>query len=110
MKDKDLKIDLNCHVLYSKQCKKEIKKMNPIITNLFFCPVAELAKKFGLTEIMPTLCNVDHVSMELVKTKLIRKTTCVESSKCDYCICSGNDEYAKEHPEYKDENGFRRNK
>lgn len=29
--------------------------------------------------------------------------------KCDYTICGDRDEYLKEHPEYVDEEGFRRN-
>ena len=63
-----------------------------------------------LTEIMPALCNVDYASMELLHAKLVRTTTCVDGCRCDYTICGDKDPYVKEHPEYRDENGYRRNK
>ena len=40
----------------------------------------------------------------------IRTTTCVNGCRCDYTICGDQDPYVKEHPEYRDEAGFRRNK
>ena len=36
--------------------------------------------------------------------------TCVDGCRCDYTICGNQDPYVKEHPEYRDEAGFRRNK
>ena len=74
------------------------------------CPAAEFAKKFGFDDIMPALCNVDFASIELLHAKLIRTTTCANGCKCDYAICGDRDAYAKEHPEYRDEAGYRRNK
>ncbi len=59
---------------------------------------------------MPALCNVDYASMELLHAKLVRTTTCVDGCRCDYAICGDQDPYGKEHPEYRDEAGFRRNK
>lgn len=82
----------------------------PIYYEFRSCPVAEFAKKFNLTEVMPALCNVDYKSMELIHAKLIRKCTVVDSDKCDYTICGDKDEFIKKHPEYRDELGFRRNK
>lgn len=86
------------------------EKNKPIYYEFTACPAAEFAKQFGLTEIMPALCNVDSASMELIGAKLIRKGTCVDGDKCDYTICGDKDEFCKLHPEYKDEKGFRRNK
>ena len=40
----------------------------------------------------------------------IQAITCVNSCRCDYTICGDQDPYVKEHPEYRDEAGFRRNK
>ena len=60
--------------------------------------------------IMPALCNVDFASMELLHARLIRTNTCVNGCRCDYTICGDQDPYVKEHPEYRDEAGFRRNK
>lgn len=85
-------------------------KDKPIYYEFTACPAAEFAKKFGFDDIMPALCNVDFASMELLHAKLIRTTTCANGCKCDYAICGDRDAYVKEHPEYRDEAGYRRNK
>ena len=85
-------------------------KNKPIYYEFTACPAAEFAKKHGLEEIMPALCNVDYVSMEQIHAKLVRTSTCVDGCKCDYTICGDRDAYGKEHPEYRDEAGYRRNK
>ena len=82
----------------------------PIYYEFTACPAAEFAKQFGFADIMPALCNVDYASMELLHAKLVRTTTCVDGCRCDYTICGDKDPYVKEHPEYRDENGYRRNK
>ncbi len=82
----------------------------PIYYEFTACPAAEFAKKHGLEEVMPALCNVDYASMELIHAKLIRTSTCVEGCKCDYTICGDRDPYGAEHPEYRDEAGYRRNR
>ena len=64
----------------------------------------------GTADIMPALCNVDYASMELLHARLVRTTTCVNGCRCDYAICGDQDPYLKEHPEYRNEAGFRRNK
>ena len=61
-------------------------------------------------KLMPALCNVDYASMELLRARLVRTTTCVDGCKCDYTICGDKDPYLKEYPESRDEAGFRRNK
>ncbi len=81
----------------------------PIYYEFTACPAAEFAKKHGLTEIMPALCNVDYASMELIRARLVRTSTCVDGCKCDYTVCGDKDPYLKEHPEYRDEAGYRRN-
>ena len=82
----------------------------PIYYEFTACPAAEFAKRFGFADIMPALCNVDYASMELLHAKLVWTTTCVDGCRCDYTICGDKDPYVKEHPEYRDENGYRRNK
>lgn len=42
----------------------------PIYYEFTSCPVAEAAKKFGVTEIMPFLCNVDFASLVLIHAVL----------------------------------------
>ena len=71
--------------------------------------VAEFAKQHDLLEVMPAMCNPDYAAMELLHAWLMRTTTCADGCKCDYTICGDRDEYLKEHPEYVDEAGFRRN-
>ena len=86
------------------------EKGKPIRYEFAKCPVAEFAKQHDLLEIMPAMCNPDYESMELIRAKLIRTTTCANGDRCDYAICGSEDDYVKEHPEYVDEAGFRRNK
>ena len=86
------------------------EKNKPIYYEFTACPVAEFAIRNGRTEIMPALCNVDFAAMELLHARLVRTTTCADGCRCDYTICGDQDPYAKEHPEYRDENGYRRNK
>ena len=81
----------------------------PIYYEFTACPVAEFAIQHGLTDIMAALCNVDYASMELIHARLIRTTTCANGCKCDFTICGDRDPYLKDHPEYRDENGYRRN-
>ena len=82
----------------------------PIYYEFTSCPAAEFAIRHGLTDIMPALCNVDYASMELLHARLVRTTTCVDGCRCDYTICGDKDPYLKEHPEYRDAAGYRRNK
>ena len=86
------------------------EKDQPIYYEFTACPAAEFAVRHGLADIMPALCNVDYASMELLRARLVRTTTCVDGCRCDYTICGDKDPYVKEHPEYRDENGYRRNK
>lgn len=51
-----------------------------------------------------------HVLYSKPCKKEIQATTCVNSYRCDYTIYDDQDPYVKEHPEYRDEAGFRRNK
>ena len=71
---------------------------------------AREAKEHGLLEVMPALCNPDFEGMELLHARLVRTTTCANGCKCDYAICGDRDPYLKEHPEYRDAQGYRRNR
>ena len=82
----------------------------PIYYEFTACPAAEFAKEHGLLEVMPALCNPDYAGMELIHARLVRRMTCANGCKCDYTICGDRDPYLKDHPEYVDENGYRRNK
>ena len=82
----------------------------PIYYEVTTCPTAEFAKKHGLLEVMPALCNPDFEAMECIHARLVRKTTCANGCRCDYTICGDRDPYLQEHPEYRDEAGYRRNR
>jgi len=86
------------------------EKDKPIRYEFTACPAAEFAKKHGLTDIMPALCNVDYASMELIHARLVRTTTCADGCRCDYAIVGDKDPYLRDHPEYRDEAGYRKNK
>ena len=85
------------------------EKDNPIYYEFTACPAAGFAKQFGITEIMPALCNVYYKPMELSRAKFIakfiRKEICEDENKCDYTICGDKYEYVFTHPEYTDEKG-----
>ena len=102
-----------------KQCDKwgdyemyvaPFSKDGPIYYEFTQCPAAQFAKQHNLLEVMPALCNPDFEAMELIHAKLVRTTTCSNGAKCDYTICGDKDGYCKDHPEYRDEAGYRRNK
>lgn len=86
------------------------EKDKPIYYEFTECPIAEFAKKHGLSEVMPALCNPDFEAMECIHAKLVRKTTCANGEKCDYTICGDRDLYIEAHPEYRDSAGYRRNR
>ena len=82
----------------------------PLTYRFTSCPVAEFAREHGFTDILPALCNVDFPSMEMLHMKLIRKQTLGFADCCDYMIVGDKDPLVKEHPEYRDETGYIRNK
>ena len=100
----------HCDTWHDYEMVAPYENSKPIYYEFTTCPAAEFAKRFGFADIMPALCNVDYASMELLHAKLVRTTTCVDGCRCDYTICGDKDPYVKEHPEYRDENGYRRNK
>ena len=82
----------------------------PIYYEFTKCPIADFAKRFNLTDIMPAMCNPDYAAMEMIHARLIRTQTCACGEKCDYTICGSQSESASAHPEYYDSAGYRRNK
>ena len=102
MKDSELQIDRSCHVLYSKPCKKEI--------------LAKITLHYPEVEREAVWEQVQLRYEELLskwRTDLGGKKNFhngVSGCRCDYTICGDKDPYVKEHPEYRDENGYRRNK
>lgn len=53
--------------------------------DLVGCPLADFARKYGYTEIMPVLCDFDYLTASLMHARLIRKHTVADGSEyCDY--------------------------
>lgn len=50
------------------------------------CPNAEFAQRHHMEEVLPVMCNCDHLAMRKLHACLIREGTCVGSPCCDYCI------------------------
>lgn len=85
------------------------EKGKPIRYKFTECPVAKFAQEHDMLDVLPALCNVDYPSLECLNAKLIRTTTLGFGNECDYTIVSDRDPYIKEHEEYRDEKGYRRN-
>ena len=89
MKEKDLPIDLTKHKVYSKNAQKCVMK---------------LLRRYY--DVLPVLCNSDHLAMRAIHASLIREGTCVTSDCCDYCIVGDKNPIAKEYELTKTDNGL----
>lgn len=53
--------------------------------HLIGCPLVDFAKKHGYMELMPYMCETDHMSAKLMNAKLLRNHTVAEGAEsCDY--------------------------
>ena len=70
------------------------------------CPNAEFARRHHMEDVLPVLCNCDHLAMQAIHAVLIRKGTCVASDCCDYCIVGDKNPIAAEYELKKADNGL----
>ena len=70
------------------------------------CPNAEFAKRHHVEDVLPVLCNCDHLAMQAIHASLIREGTCVMSDCCDYCIVGDRNPIAAEYELVRAENGL----
>ena len=70
------------------------------------CPNAEFAKRHGMEEVLPVMCNCDHLAMQKLHACLIREGTCCTSDCCDYCVVGDQNTLAKEYELVKSDNGL----
>ena len=57
----------------------------PIIYNTTQCPLSDFAMKYGYTEFMPYICNLDYVMFEKLKVPFYREKTCSDGDGiCDF--------------------------
>jgi len=49
------------------------------------CPIAEFCRKYGYEEINPVLCDIDHITLGMMHSRLIREHTVAGGAGiCDY--------------------------
>ena len=70
------------------------------------CPNAEFAKRHHMEDVLPVLCNCDHLAMQAIHASLIREGTCVTSDCCDYCIVGDRNPIAAGYELKTAENGL----
>lgn len=70
------------------------------------CPNAEFAKRHHMENVLPVMCNCDHMAMAKLHAVLIREGTCCTDGCCDYCIVGDRDPIVKEYELVKKDNGL----
>lgn len=70
------------------------------------CPNAEFAKRHHMEDVLPAMCNCDHMAMQKLHAALIREGTCCTGACCDYCIVGDQSPLAKAYELVKKENGL----
>ena len=74
--------------------------------NFTQCPNAEFAKRHHMENVLPLMCNCDHLAMQKLHAVLIREGTCVTGACCDYCVVGDRNPLAKEYDLIKSDNGL----
>ena len=82
------------------------KKNGVICYSFTQCPNAEFAKRHHMEDVLPVMCDCDHLAMQAIQASLIREGTCVTSDRCDYCIVGDKNPIAAEYVLVKAENGL----
>ena len=70
------------------------------------CPNAEFARRHHMEDVLPVMCNCDHMAMQKLHATLIREGTCCTGACCDYCIVGDQNPIAKAYELVKRENGL----
>lgn len=82
-------------------------KENGIIRYSFTqCPNAEFARRHHMEDVLPFMCNCDHLAMHKIHACLIREGTCLTSDRCDYCIVGDRHKLAEEYELKRQANGL----
>ncbi len=74
--------------------------------NFTQCPNAEFARRHHMEDVLPVMCNCDHLAMQKLHAVLIREGTCITSDCCDYCIVGDRNPIAAEYELKKTDNGL----
>ena len=70
------------------------------------CPNAEFAKRHHMEDVLPLMCNCDHLAMQALHATLIREGTCCTADRCDYLIVGDRHPLAAEYALTRAENGL----
>ena len=70
------------------------------------CPNAEFAKRHHMEDVLPLMCNCDHLAMRKLHATLIREGTCCVGDVCDYCIVGDRNPLAAQYALVTRENGL----
>ena len=82
-------------------------KENGVIRYSFTqCPNAEFAKRTHMEDVLPVMCNCDHMAMQKLHATLIREGTCCTAACCDFCIAGDKNPIAAEYELKKADNGL----
>ena len=82
-------------------------KENGVIRYSFTqCPNAEFAKRHHMEDVLPVMCNCDHMAMQKLHATLIREGTCCTAACCDFCIAGDKNPIAAEYELKKADNGL----
>ncbi len=82
-------------------------KENGIVRYSFTqCPNAEFARRHHMENVLPVMCNCDHLAMRKLHAALIREGTCCTAACCDYCIAGDQNPIAAAYELRTDENGL----
>ena len=73
---------------------------------MILCPNAEFAKRHHMEDVLPVMCNCDHMAMQKLHATLIREGTCCTGACCDYCIVGDQNPMANAYDLVKRENGL----
>ena len=70
------------------------------------CPNAEFARRHHMEDVLPLMCNCDHMAMQKLHATLIREGTCCTSGVCDYCIVGDQNPIAGQYELVKRKDGL----
>ena len=70
------------------------------------CPNAEFAKRHHMEDVLPVMCNCDHMAMQKLHAALIREGTCCTAECCDYCIVGDKNPLTADYELKAAENGL----
>ncbi len=85
----------------------EYDKENGIVRYSFTqCPNAEFARRHQMENVLPVMCNCDHLAMQKLHATLIREGTCCTAACCDYCIAGDQNPIAAAYELRTDKDGL----